>query len=97
MIFARTEILTHIVRGENNRSIAREIHHSRDLIRRIRRSIEKKPHELFSLRCELGAPRKVTDKLVTAKEAALSIKRTKELQRLFEKTIGPADELFDGN
>jgi hypothetical protein len=35
--------------------------------------------------------------LSTTKEAALAIKRTKELQGLFPKMIGAADELFDGN
>jgi hypothetical protein len=63
MVQARTEILAHIASGKSDRWIARETHHGRDLIRDVRRGM-KSPNELFQLKHELGAPRKVIGELI---------------------------------
>jgi hypothetical protein len=64
MIPSRGEILTYIWRRKNGRSISRETHQGRNLIREVRQGLDS-PSDFFALKGSLGALSKVNNDLIS--------------------------------
>jgi hypothetical protein len=64
MLQRRVDIITLMTHGRSDRWIARQSGHGRNLIRKVRESLDAHPHDLITLYHQLGAPRKMTPEVM---------------------------------